>query len=276
MSKITLRDYQKEAVEFALNTKKCQLLMKTGTGKTLIALIYLKTLLKRNLTDKVIISCTKTSTVVFQKEFMNMFNYKVQVIEKADDFIDFLNSNGKVCVVKHSMFKNLGSDLQYIKELKQIYKEKKLKISLIIDEAHKISNDTGVTQKYYNNIVFLWDRIVLCTATPYSSSLTQLYGLVQLIHPKLWSRKSDFEEKYIDYLVVRDKVNWKKVLRKEILRYKNLDKLRKEIEPFTFFYYPPTKLNFYYHKARLKDYSEYDLLAKGLISLKSDEEGEKE
>ena len=270
MSKITLRQYQKEAVQFALNIKKCQLLLKTGTGKTLIALVLLKTLLKRKLTDKAVIACTKTSTVVFQKEFMNMFNFKVQVIEKAEDFINFLASNSKVCVVKHSMFKNIGSDLKNLKEVRKIYKELDLKVTLIIDEAHKISSDTGTTQKYYNNTVFLWDRIALCTATPYSSSLTQLYGLVQLIYPKLWGRKSDFEEKYIDYLVVRDKVNWKKVLRKEILRYKNLNFLRKEIEPFTYFYYPPTKLNFYYHKGRLEDYTVYNELAKGLLSLKED------
>lgn len=276
MSKITLRQYQKEAVEFALNEKKCQLLMKTGTGKTLIALVLLKMLLKRKLTDKAVIACTKTSTVVFQKEFMDMFNFKVQVIEKAEDFINFLAGNGKVCVVKHSMFKNIGSDLKNLKEVRKIYKELDLKVTLIIDEAHKISSDTGTTQKYYNNMSWLWNRIIIQTATPYSSSLEQLYGLVQLIYPKLWNKKTDFTDKYIDYLVIRDKVNWKKVLRKEILRYKNLNFLRKEIEPFTFFYYPPTKLNFYYHKGILKDYSQYDLLAKGLLSLKESGEDEKE
>lgn len=272
MAQITLRQYQKEAVEFALNRKNCQLLLKTGTGKTLISLVALKTLLKRKLVDKAVIACTKTSTVVFQKEFMNMFNFKVKVIEKADDFIEFLNSNNKVCVIKHSMFKNLGSDLQYIKELKKIYKEKKLKISLIIDEAHKLSSDTGATQKYYRNVAWLFDRCTLLTATPYSSSLEQLYGLIQLIYPTLWRTKAEFTDKYIDYLVIRDRQNFKKVLRKEILRYKNLGDLRSVIEPFTFFYYPPTKLNFYYHKTRLKDYSEYNMLAKGLISLKNEEE----
>lgn len=270
MSKITLRQYQKEAVEFALNKKKCQLLLKTGTGKTLIALVLLKTLLKRKLTDKAVIACTKTSTVVFQKEFMNMFNFKVQVIEKAEDFINFLAGNGKVCVVKHSMFKNIGSDLKNLKEVRKIYKELDLKVTLIIDEAHKISSDTGTTQKYYNNMVFLWDRIVLCTATPYSSTLVQLYGLVQLIYPQLWT-KQVFESNYIDYLVVRDKVNWKKVLRKEILRYKNLKNLREILKEFTFFYYPPTKLNFYYHKTRLKDYSEYEKLCKGILTLREEE-----
>ena len=162
MAEITLRDYQKEAVEFALNTDKCQLLLKTGTGKTLVSLVYLRTLLKRKLVDKVVIACTKTSTVVFQKEFINMFNYKVQVLEKAEDFVAFLrNDKEKVCVVKHSMFKNIGSDINYLRELRKIKKDKELRVSCIIDEAHKMSNDTGVQHKFFMNMKFLFDRIVL-------------------------------------------------------------------------------------------------------------------
>lgn len=269
MSKITLRQYQKEAVQFALNKKKCALLMKTGTGKTLVSLICLKTLLKRKLTDKCVIACTKTSTVVFQKEFMNMFNFKVKVIEKAEDYIDFLTSNSKVCVIKHSMFKNIGSDLKYLKEIRKIKKETNLSVSLIIDEAHKMGSDTSKTQKYFMNGAWLYDRCVLMTATPYSSTLVQLYGLVQLIYPQLWT-KQVFESNYIDYLVVRDRVNWKKVLRKEILRYKNLKNLREILKEFTFFYYPPTKLNFYYHKCKLKDYTDYEKLCKGILTLQEE------
>ena len=106
----------------------------------------------------------------------------------------------------------------------------------------------------------------LATATPYSSCLSQLYGLVHLIYQKLWKNKREFFDRYIEEEQV---MNWATGrTRPEIIRYKDIGKLRKQLEPFSFFYYPPTKINYIEHKARFDSYAEYDELCKGLLEEK--------
>ena len=56
------------------------------------------------------------------------------------------------------------------------------------------------------------------------------------------------------------------VKRKEKVAYKNLKDLRELISPFTFFYYPKIKLNFHNHVVRLKDYTEYDEICRGVLT----------
>ena len=96
------------------------------------------------------------------------------------------------------------------------------------------------------------------TATPYSSCLSQFYCLIHLIYPTLWKSKRAFFNQFIDEIEIRDP-RTRRVVRKEKVRYKNLDVFRKMIEPFTFFYYPSTPLVHTEHHCRLSEehYNEY-------------------
>ena len=105
---------------------------------------------------------------------------------------------------------------------------------------------------------------MIMTATPYSSCLTQLYGIVHLINPTLWKSKTAFERDHIVEQVI--KVDGK-VRRKEKIAYKNLKMLREKISPFTFFYYPKINLRFFDHKVQLKDYTDYDEICKGVLTV---------
>ena len=40
------------------------------------------------------------------------------------------------------------------------------------------------------------------------------------------------------------------------------------MEPFTFFYYPKIKLNFFQHNVVLKDYTKYDEICRGVLTEK--------
>ena len=273
---IVLRDYQKEAVKFAVKVKKSLFCMRVGSGKTICAMFAMRALINSKKIDKFIVACTKSSVSVFKEDFKEKAGLNVRLIEAEHELVSFLKGKEKVCIVKHSMFEKAGNDLYIIKELEDIYNEG-LKVGLIIDEAHKMQNTDGVAQEAFHRISFLFDRIQLYTATPYSSCLSQFYGLICLIYPKLWKSKRAFFDQYIDEITIRDP-RTHRVVRKEKVRYKNLKEFREKIEPFTYFYYPTISLVHLEHHTALKDYTTYNDLCKGVLSaedLKKIREGEK-
>ena len=185
------------------------------------------------------------------------------VYETESEIINFLRGKGKICIVKHSMFEKLGKDAMTIRILEEISMNEGVKVGLVIDEAHKIQNPDGVAQQAYHRVDFLFDRVIMLTATPYSSCLSQFWGLVCIIHPEIWPTKKSFFNRYIDEIAIRDP-DTHRVIRKEKVRYKNLREFRSIIEPFTYFYYPKIALVHVEHHTRLADYTEYDTLCKGL------------
>ena len=263
--KIELRDYQKEAVKFALKVPHSLFCMRVGCGKTVCAMFSVRAMLKRNLINKVVIACTKTATSVFVEDFKEKAGIDVPTIEKEDDFIDFLKNNSKICIIKHSMFDKMGNDFIYLKRFESIVNKQGLKIGLVIDEAHKLQNPEGITHEAYLRTFPLYERVMLYTATPYSSCLSQFYGLVDLIHQEVWKSMRTFCRLYIDEVNIIDPKTHR-VVRKEKVRYKNLKEFRACIEPFTYFYYPPIPLVHIEHHTRLSDYTEYDKLCQGLLT----------
>lgn len=273
MAKIVLKDYQEEAVKYALKNERVLFCMRVGSGKTFSSLFSLRMFFKNNWIDKGIIACTKSSTLAFKEDLKEKLGYNVELIEKPEKLFRFLRSKDKVRLVKHSMLKELGSDVNYIRELSELCMEQGMRIGLIIDEAHKLQNTDGVSHEAFNRISVLFSRIILMTATPYSSCLSQFYGLIHLIYPDLWKSKREFFNKYIDEVLVRDPRTFR-VIRKEKVQYKNLKDFREHVTPFTYFYYPPIPLVHKEFKTKLPEYKmkEYEELCKGILR---DEDKEK-
>ena len=271
MPKITLRNYQKEAVKFTEKVEKSLLCMRVGSGKTICAMFSLRNFIKKGIVDKAIVACTKSSVPVFRGDFKEKAGIKVNLIEDPYKLLEFLSreNKDKVCIIKHSMFEKAGNDVFVLKKLEQVAKE--LKVALVIDEAHKLQNPDGIAHEAYQHMSFLFNRVVLLTATPYSSCLSQFYGLIHLVYPKLWKSKREFFNRYIDEITILSPVTHRPV-RKEKVRYKNLKEFRSLIEPFTYFYYPPIPLVHKEHHTRLGSYEEYDDLCKGVLR---DEDREK-
>lgn len=262
---IKLFDFQQEAVKKALSLYYMLLCVRVGGGKTLISMVYAKNLLKKNIVDKVIYACTVSAAVAVRGEFKEKGNIDIPQFEKAQDFLEWLRGDGKICVIKHSMFEKLGYDQDVIDQMREICEGPGKRLALIVDEAHKISNDTGIANSALKNIKFCFERLLCMTATPYQSDLEQIYGLLALLNPTLWKNKAEFKRKYIEEQTIM--VNGR-VARREKIAYKNLANLREKMEPFTYFYYPKIKLNFYYHNVELKDYTEYDEICKGVLTAK--------
>jgi len=276
VAKIILRDYQKDAVKLALNIKKCLHLIETGQGKTIISIFLIRYLLKNNLIDKVVVGATVSSTNPFIKDFSRKVNYPVKLIENVEDFKQFIEGNDKIIIIKHSLIEEIGLTQEHIDYLEDSLTKNYQRMMLVVDEAHELNNYDALIHSAFQNIRFAWERILLMTATPWSSKLEQIYGLVCLLHPKLWKSLKEFKNLYIIEEVVKD---WKtgKYLRTEPVEYINIPHLRKTIEPFTFFYYPKIDLNYYEYKVPLEDYSEFDKICSGeSLEVKRDDDNDQQ
>lgn len=262
---IKLFDFQQEAVKRALKSFYQLVCVRTGGGKTIIAMCYAKLLMKKGISDKVIFACTVSASAAVHAEFEEKFGIDVPIYTDDQDVINFLRSDEKICIIKHSMFEKLGYSQDNLDDIREILNERKINVGLVIDEVHKMSNDKGLEHMAFMNLKFMFNRIMIMTATPYSTCITQLYGVIHLINPKLWKSKAEFERDHLEQQVIM--VDGK-VRRKEKVAYKNLKMLREKISAFTFFYYPKIKLNFIDHRIRLKDYSEYDEICKGVLTMK--------
>lgn len=262
---LKLFDFQKEAVKRALGSLNYLLCVRVGGGKTLIAMVYAKLLRKYKHADKIAFACTVSAAVAVAGEFKEKLNMDVPVITDVDKYLEWLQNDEPVCIFKHSFFEKLGYDQNVLDSIESILDKSGKKVALVIDEAHKLSNDKGVAHTAYMNVKFSFCRVLLLTATPYASDLSQLFGTIHLIQPKLWKSKADFVRNHILQEVIR--VNGK-VRRVENIAYMNLKQLREKIAPFTFFYYPKIKLNFFYHNVKLPDYTEYDDICKGVLTEK--------
>lgn len=186
MTIIKLREYQKDAVRFALRVPKSLLCMRVGSGKTICAMFSIRAFFRKNLVDKAIVSCTKSSVSVFVNDFKEKANMDVSLIEDVDEFLEFLIGPKKVCLIKHSMLEKIGNDIIALNKLSTIINKEGVRVALAIDEAHKLQNPDGVAHEAYQRVAFAFQRVILLTATPYSSCLTQFYGLIHLIYPGLW------------------------------------------------------------------------------------------
>lgn len=271
---VQLRDYQKEALKKIISVPNSLVCVKVGKGKTLSSIAAASYFFKKDICDKAIFAGTKTSINAFVRDFKKFFDKDVEIIEDVDKFINFFKNNQRMCIIKHSMFEKIGKNYNYLQAIELALSNNYKRVYLALDEAHALSNaagvgtmrsSAGVGHSCFERCRFMFSRITLMTATPYSSCLTQLYGLVHLIYPSLWEKPKEFWDNYIEVKEVRD---WKthKFQRYDKVAYKNLLHLRKVLEQFTYFYYPPVKINFVEHYSSLKDYTEYNRICSGLLT----------
>lgn len=265
MGKIELRPYQKEAVAKAVKEPYNLICIQAGRGKSLVGVFYARALFKNKLVDKIIYASTKTGVGSFKKAFTLRCGVPINQYDDPRDVMNFLISDEKVCIVKHSMLDKLGLDENFLSAIRTVLTHQYKRIALVIDEAHKISNDTSMSHYAINNLRFMFERISLHTATPYSSCLSQMYGLIDIVRPGLYKDKSDFMYHHVEERYIKD-YQTGRVLRKEKVCYHHLTELRETLEPFTYFYYPPLDLHFTTYHTRLNNYDDYDALCMGLLT----------
>ena len=232
-----LKDIQKQGVEFLLKNKKCILADSMGCGKTTTAIIAsmetraqkiliicpasLKSTWKREIsiyneeTDVSIINGsewkTNTRFTIVNYDILDNF-YKIPTDIVYEDVID---ENGKK--VKQPVMVKASNGTLVPKTRKSLKKEK-IKECLqqsplflenfdcvIVDEAHKLSNNTSIRYKVISDFLkrSKIPYVFLLTGTPLTNRPMNLYHILKLIDADVTRNYQYYVERYCDGRTMR-------------------------------------------------------------------------
>ncbi len=137
-----LREYQKEALDFALRQKKCIIVLPTGTGKTIIGIYFIKELLKKHPNYKALV-LVPTRILVEQTEKMyrnwGLSATKIYGIYRKEQRKE-LWKNAKIAIATPE---TVYYDLEFVKDFKIV----------VADECHHAVGDDAYA-KVLRNIDF--------------------------------------------------------------------------------------------------------------------------
>lgn len=231
-SGVTLKKAQKEGIEFLLKNKKCILADSMGTGKTRQALIAsmetcapkiliicpasLKSTWKREIcvyndeTDVTIINGSEWNTnsrfTIVNYDILDNF-YKVPTDIVYEDKINEQGKKEKVPV----MIKSSNGTL--VPKTRKSTKKEKIKECLqqsplflenfgcvIIDEAHKLSNNTSIRYKVISDFLKRSNipYVFLLTGTPLTNRPMNLYHILKLIDADVTRDYQYYVTRYCD------------------------------------------------------------------------------
>ena len=148
-----LKQYQKKAIKFALDKHQSALMMPTGTGKTVVSLVYLKILDKKAI---VIAPASIIRQRVWQTE-----NEK---FELNVDITTDLRQPGKIFLTSYDWIKNN-------EEVLDDYD------IVVLDEAHCISDTETIRYKNLSKIIKSKNRVVLLAGYPVENKLNEIFVL---------------------------------------------------------------------------------------------------
>lgn len=229
-----LYEHQKEAVKFLLTRKKCILALDMGYGKTASLIV---SAIEGNF-DSVLIVCPASIKTNWKKELMwyvpekditiiDSFNDKNKKEleellgygvgksgKKKDELLEEAKNNGKwqnnrFVIVNYDIIDEFYKNKAWYNEnakqemidnsplLKYIYNRKSC---LIIDEAHKLSNNTSGRYKVIRSLIKRGnpDSVYLATGTPVTNNPLNLFYLLQLIENEVSGDINYYRERYCD------------------------------------------------------------------------------
>ena len=227
-----IKEHQKEAVQFLLSRKKCVLADDMGVGKSLelsiasiegnfdsvliICPASLKTNWKKELmwyTPERDITIIESPIRMTKPELEKYLGYKEgrsgltvkELQEEAKDkgkwednrFVivnfDILEEFYKIPVTRSK--ENLQKALEESPMLQYILNKKSL---IIIDEAHRLSNDTSIRYKIIDNLIKRGkpDSVYLATGTPITNNPQNFYCVLKLINDPITDDWQYYMERY--------------------------------------------------------------------------------
>ena len=227
-----IKEHQKEAVQFLLSRKKCVLADDMGVGKSLelsiasiegnfdsvliICPASLKTNWKKELmwyTPERNITIIESPIRMTKPELEKYLGYKEgrsgltvkELQEEAKDkgkwednrFVivnfDILEEFYKIPVTRSK--ENLQKALEESPMLQYILNKKTL---IIVDEAHRLSNDTSIRYKIIDNLIKRGkpDSVYLATGTPITNNPQNFYCVLKLINDPITDDWQYYMERY--------------------------------------------------------------------------------
>lgn len=258
----TLKPHQEEDVKFLVTNKKCILASQQGTGKTTSAIVAslagkfkkiliicpasLKGTWKRELQYYV---PEDEIEVVFSKNMegnkkYTIINYDIvqnfHTVPKEIDYEEVMDENGNV-IRQEKTKKSGGKEVTKMKKsrnkelmIKCLESSKLFKCKfdlVIIDEAHKLSNNTSI--RYETIYDFLKkskpEGIFLITGTPLTNNPKNLYHILKLIDAPIVNDYDLYMKRYCGMKKIRLKTGRTVKLCKSAM---NLDELREKIKTY--------------------------------------------
>ncbi|MFW9875430.1 MAG: SNF2-related protein, partial [Candidatus Thorarchaeota archaeon] len=178
-----------------------------GLGKTIEAGIYIKEMIARNLSERILIIVPASLVQQWKFELENKFNinftiYDGKKIKELESRSYYKNAN---LLQNPFYYDNLIiCSLQFARNRKYIELLSKISWDIVIfDEAHHlrrylINTTTGRYRETLNyelarNLSTNCESMLLLSATPLQLHSFELYSLIELIHPELFASFSEFE-----------------------------------------------------------------------------------
>lgn len=229
-------EHQKESVKFLLSRKKCILSLDMGLGKTLCSIIaslmygFKKVLVIcpasiktnwRNELERFVepenISIIKGFNEMNKEELLNFLNIKDDKKYKVEELRQIAKENGKWNEGKQFTILNFDIIDEFHKKnsSKKDNDSELLKSDfdiVIIDEAHKLSNNTSNRYKIIKNYLkkakneYTW----LLTGTMVTNNVKNLYNMLSLIENEITSDYKFFMERYCNAKKILRKGEWER------------------------------------------------------------------
>lgn len=260
----------------------------TGSGKSVTTISGALKLYATRHVQKHIVVATVSSISEIMNDMEEHFNYKFFEIKNESAFIEFMNSNKVMGILKYGVLKQIDPNLinDYVS---------KHSTAMYFDEAHELKNEETKIQTHVRVYRENLEGLFLVTATPVMSSAKDLQGLFWLINPKLLGDEETFYKLFSKFRRVSFVKRGEKrhcrcggwliyngsmfrcstcgncyEPRKQIqpISYKNQDVLAKLVAPYINSFFPPRDLRYYKITAELNEEQnyQYDLIAQAVLS----------
>lgn len=208
-----LKEVQKEGINFLLKNKKCILADSMGCGKTTTSIVSAM----ETKQDKVLIICPASLKSNWKKELMVYNDEKDITIINGKKWV----SNTKFIIVNYDILDNFyfipsrkNYKLLNNGKIKSNVKSKQIEEfclnksplyledfgCVIIDEAHKLSNDTSIRYEVINDFLKRSNTpyVFLLTGTPMTNRPINLYNVLKLINSNVSSDFNYYIHRYCD------------------------------------------------------------------------------
>ena len=240
---------QNEVIDYMLKRTKCVNGCQTGFGKTYVCLTAIVHILLNYPDTHAIILCPQKAVKAFKRELTEKIRIPFNIFtSKINETCD----NSRLTLITHT---NLKNNLNYIKDLKINHR-----LILLVDEAHVLSSNTSKIYQMMASIRQYFSIVYLATATPLKNNIEGLFWMFNILDPRIFISYNIFEKSYIvtQLRKVRRTVGKGKNKRqttqqfKEIVGYRNLDKLQEVLKNYIIIKQKKYNLNFHYYSKELK------------------------